>query len=347
MLPSRLSGGKPVLRDLTLIVEHGRIFSNARFRKRRRGESHEPCTSRLESARPRAMVRLRKLGIVARFELRDALRSKLVIVVVGLFGAGAGLGCFGFIKALQAAEASAREFLAKQGGVAPEVVPMEDVENTALQGIFSSFENEGVRDTLSEMQPLAIFFGVAASYTIPLLVLALSSGAHAGDIQSGAARFTLFRCDRMTWALGKMLGHLCLLALGLFVAALVAGTMGALLQPEFAAHTWSDLLFASLRALVFGAAYLGIFSGVSLTTRSPLKARAFSLLTLIACGAGHLIASSSESALSYARWLFPGQYELGLWNADLLTYLGSVAALLLLGGIGFALGANTFLRRDA
>ena len=46
---------------------------------------------------------------------------------------------------------------------------------------------------------------------VPLLVLVTSGGVHAADIASGSTRFVLTRSDRLTWSLGKFLGHALLL----------------------------------------------------------------------------------------------------------------------------------------
>lgn len=298
------------------------------------------------------MIDLGRLEKVARFELRDALRSKLVIIVVGLFAAGAGLGALGFIKALQAAEKSARRFLAQQNGVPEELIPMDEVKAEAIAGLIRSVADEGMRETLLNMQPLAIFYGFAALYLVPLLVLTLSGGTHAADIDSGAARFALFRCDRPTWALGKMVGHALLLLLGLVVGALVAGTLGAVYQPEFESKTFLALLVASGRAWIYGVAYLGIFSGISLVSGAPLRARALSLFALIGCGVGHLVLSSDwlekkAPPLSYLRFLLPGEYERGLWLSDPLPVMGHVLVLGCISAAGLALGTSAFMRRDA
>jgi len=293
------------------------------------------------------MIDFKKMGIVARFELFDALRSKLVLLVVGTFAAGSAIGSLIFIKSMQVAEEGARNFLAQQGGLQPADVPIVEIKQRAIKNTFSSLENEGLRDTLLDLSPLAIFYGFAAIYSVPFLVLALSAGSHASDIQSGAARFALFRCSRPTWALGKLLGHFYLLATGLLVAALVSGGLGSYLQPTFESRTWADFLVSSLRALVFGFAYLGIFSGISLMARAPLRARAFSLFTLMALGVAHLYVFSSNSPAAHIRWLLPGTYSLNLWSSQLPALLLSVAALFSLGFLGFSLGAFVFSRRDA
>jgi hypothetical protein len=140
--------------------------------------------------------------------------------------------------------------------------------------------------------------------------------------------------------------------MGLLIGALVAGCCGAYLQTDFAHRTWGDLLVAAARAWVYGVAYLGIFSGISLVAGAPLAARAFSLVALIFSGLGHAIAASDwmrekASILSSAKWLFPGEYELGLWSANLTANLLSVAALLFIGGAVFSFGTSVFMRRDA
>lgn len=298
------------------------------------------------------MIDFRKLDKVARFELRDALRSRLVVIIVALFAGGAGLGALVFIKSMQGAERLARHQLATMNGVPAEAIPIAEVRDKAISGLIHAIKDEGLRDALLGMQPLAIFYGYLSLFTVPLLVLTLSGGTHAADLQSGTARFSLVRCNRPTWALGKLAGHALLLGFGLLVGALVAGLVGAVYQPEFEARTWGALLLASLRAWIYGISYLGLFSGVSLIAGAPLRARALSLFVLVGCGVGHLVASSdwlSKKAeiLSLLKWFFPGQYESGLWVAEPLPYLASVTALVALGAAGFSLGTLSFMRRDA
>lgn len=298
------------------------------------------------------MIDFRRLWLVAAFELRDAMRSKLAIIIVVLFAAGSALGSAGFIKSVQGAESAARNLLAEQAGIDPEMIPLSQVRTQALTLLFSFVKDEELRNILRDLQPLAIFFGYASLQAVPLLVLTLSAGSHAADIQNGTARFSLFRCNRPTWALGKMLGHAGLLGVGLLVGALVAGSMGFFMQPEFEPRTLSDLLIAAVRTWLYGLTYLAVFSGLSLIAGTPMKARALCLAALIASGVGHLIFRSdsiAESAppLAYLKWLFPGQHELSLWMTTPLTLGVAVAALLAIGAAGLSLGISVFDRRDA
>lgn len=298
------------------------------------------------------MIDFRRLGLVAQFELRDALRSKLALIVVALFAAGSAFGSFVFIKLYQQAELAARQLIADQTGLSPDAVELEEIRQQAMRGTFSLLENESLKNALMELQPLAIFFGYASLQAVPLLVLALSAGAHAADIQSGTARFSLFRCNRPTWALGKTLGHAGLLGIGLLVAATVAGVLGISLQPEFSATTFVALYTASMRTWIYGLCYLAIYSGLSLITGTPLQARALSLLTLIGCGIGHLVLGSQWAEeelppLALLRWIFPGAHEGGLWLGFSSSFFIAALALLSIGAAALSAGIWFFERKDA
>src|SRR5690606_13685000 len=122
----------------------------------------------------------------------DAMRSKLAIIIVVLFAAGSGLGAAGFIKSMQTAESAARDLLAEQAGIDAATIPLEQVRSQAFTVLFSFIEDENLRNVLLGLQPLAIFFGYVSLQAVPLLVLTLSAGSHAADIQNGTARFSLF-----------------------------------------------------------------------------------------------------------------------------------------------------------
>src|SRR5690606_15904717 len=157
-------------------------------------------------------------------------------------------------------------------GIPESQLPADLVREQALPMCTSLVADAGIREELLRMPPLSIFYGYMALILVALLVLVISTGTIAADLGSGAARFALFRCDRLTWATGKLLGQEALLAAGLSVGALVAGTVGALLDAGFVPETWLWLLRTSFRAWLYGSAYLGIFLGISLVSRSALKA---------------------------------------------------------------------------
>jgi hypothetical protein len=294
-------------------------------------------------------VSWRKLWIVARFELGEALRSRLVVVILTLYGAGAALGAYLFAKLLAAAEEAARAALAES--LSASALPADLLRRQAFPRVLSGLiDNEALRAELSNIEPLALFYGFMALHLVAPLVLATSGGAHAGDLAQGASRFVLTRCDRLSWALGKLLGHAALLAVGLLVGALVTGVVASLqarLDP--ASVVW--LIRAAFRAWVYGSAYLGIFSGVSLVAGAPARARMLCVLVLFGLWLGHGLSQADALAqrapgAQYLAWLFPAHYQLLLWSPSWLESLPAMLALLLIGSSGFALGFWAFARGD-
>lgn len=297
-------------------------------------------------------MNLRKVRIVARFELVEALRSRLALVVVGFYAAGAAVGAWGFVNALAAAERAARDALADAMRVPAASLPPDLVRERALPRIAEGIEDERIREVLLSMEPLGIFYGFMALNFVALFVLLISGGTHAADLESGAARYVLFRVDRTSWALGKTAGQAALLAVGLLVGALVTGLMGLWLDDAFKMATFASLGRASLSAWLYGLAYLGLFSGVSMIAKSPLRARGLSLLVLIACAIGHSIATSDAvndraPPVGLLRWIFPGEYRAGLWYASAGSFAVSVIGLIAIGAAGFSLGSRALERRDA
>lgn len=298
------------------------------------------------------MIDLRRLLLVAAFELRDALRARLVVFLVALFAAGAGLGTWGFLSALRVAEAQARELMADQLGVSQGIIEMNEIRETALTGLFSMVQNPELRGSLLAQEPLSLFFGYVSLLGVPLLVLLLSAGSHSADIQAGSVRFALFRCDRTTWALGKTVGHAALLAVGLMVAAGVAAAVNSYLGGGVYPEVWMQLFLAALRTWVYGLAYLGLFVGLSLLIQAKIAAQALCFFAMLGLAIGHAVVSSESlrealPAVQFLAWLFPAQYKLQLWLLTPLPFLLATVALLSIGAGGFALGARLFAGRDA
>lgn len=298
------------------------------------------------------MLDAKKLWVVARFELLEALRSRLFLIVVSMYGAGAGIGSYAFIKTVEATESAARRSLAQNLGIPESELPADLVREQALPMFTSLVEDAGIREELLRMPPLSIFYGFMALNLVALLVLVISTGTMAADLASGAARFALFRCDRLTWASGKFLGQEALLAAGLCAGALVAGTAGVMLDTGFEPETWLWLLRTSFRAWLYGSAYLGVFLGISLISRSALKARALALFVWMAFGISHSIVTAEFlnariPFLHYFGVVFPAQHRQSLWSPDWGNYLLAAVALLAIGLAGFLAGQAVFQRRDA
>jgi hypothetical protein len=293
---------------------------------------------------------MRKLAIVARFELAEALRSRLVVVVLCLYGLGAAFGAFAFVKTLSAAEQSVRTSLAQT--MSAHDLDDEQVRRDAKSQILSHIvEDRELLADLVAVDPLAIFYGYMALTFVAPFVLLTCGGAHARDLRRGAVRFVLTRCDRLTWALGKTLAQAVLLVLGLSVSALATAAVGLWLA-HFDAATLFWLARAAVRALMYGLAYLGIFTGLSLALREPGPAVAACALTLFGLWFGHGLTHWSWLGqqlppVRAAAWLFPGQYQELLWSPSWLVSGAAALALIAMGALAFAGGHWLFRRADA
>ncbi len=299
---------------------------------------------------PAPWLDARKLGIVARFELAEALRSRLVVVVLALYGAGAALGAFLFVQALDAAERSVRTALDAQ--LNAHELPPGEVQRQAVSQVLAHLIDD--RELLADLlaaDPLALFYGFMALQLVAPFVLLTSAGSHATDVSRGTTRFLLTRCERLTWSLGKTLAHAALLALGLALSALTAAAVG-FWQGHLGAASVPWLVRAAGRALVYGLAYLGIFAGVGLAIPSPSRARAGCVLVLLGCGLGHTLSQSGWLAallpgVQLLGWVFPGQYQELLWSPSWLLSGLAALGLLALGALGLAGGHLRFRGADA
>jgi hypothetical protein len=303
------------------------------------------------SARERApWLDTHRLGVVLRFELAEALRARLVLLVLSVYGAGAALGSYLFVRALAAAERSAQSALDAQ--LNAHVLAPEGVQREAVKQVLSYLvDDPELLADLVEADPLALFYGFMALQLVTSLVLLTSAGAHATDTSRGTTRFLLTRCERLTWALGKMLAHAALLALGLGLSALATAAVG-FWQGHLSAASLPWLARAAARTLAYGLAYLGIFSGVSLAIPSPSGSRAACVLVLMGCWLGHTASQARWIAallpgIQALGWIFPGQYQELLWSPNWLVSSGAALALLALGALGFAGGHLRFRGADA
>jgi len=132
-------------------------------------------------------------------------------------------------------------------------------------------DDEATRQELLRMPPLSILYGFLALNAVVPLVLIVSAGTMAADVSSGSARYALFRCDRLTWATGKLMGQEAVLAAGLLVGALVASGVGMPADSCFQPETWFWLLRTSFRAWLYANGKDRCFSGIQWTPSRLLK----------------------------------------------------------------------------
>lgn len=296
--------------------------------------------------------RFRTIWLVAVFDFFESLRSRKALALLALALLGSISTAAVFSRVIYEAENELSRKLgvahtAKVGAMADEVLQSEE-----LQRVLSDFtQDPALANAMTHVPAIALFSGWLGLTFLPLLVVLSSSDAVAIEVSSGSARFMLFRCDRLSWALGKLLGQALLMAAGIAV-----GAAGALAVAAIVWHAWHPLATAwwmvrlGVRVWIYGFAWLGLAVGISLATRSVNLARGLGLVALFGLGflarvVGHY-ATRWPVALGSVEQLFPHAHSLGLWQPAFVDRLPSIVMLFALGFLGFFLGYARFARND-
>jgi ABC-type transport system involved in multi-copper enzyme maturation permease subunit len=298
---------------------------------------------------------VRDVWIIARYELGEAIRSRRVLVLALLYVGGATIGSIFFVDMLaQFEETVSRTLLvpdpSKPGALTDAMLQSNEFRNVLARLL----DDSALADRLIALPPLATFYGWLALTFAPVLVMLTSVDTIANDLQTGAARFALVRTDRLTWAVGKLLGQTLLmigsLALGAFACLLV----GSLRMAHFDfVQTLFWLLVNSWSAVVYAFAYIGLALGLSQLTRSAHTARALGLFCLALFGIARAVLASdllNEKLPVIAQsltLLFPRTYQLDLWSDALGKQAPAVIMLIALGISYFAAGYAYRRTKDA
>lgn len=300
------------------------------------------------------MRRLRDALVVAEQDLAESLRSRKALVLLGMYLAGALAACGIFVRVLQEVETVVADGLRvarteRPGAMTTQLMQSDELRRV-IEGLIGDAE---LAAELVQIPPMALFYGWVALTFVPPLVALTSGDAIAGQLSTGAARFALIRTDRLSWAVGKMLGQAALLAVGVSlgaVGAFLVGWSGLLSFAPVDTALW--LLRLGARAWVYGVAWLGIVMGAGQLTRSVPKARGLALLALVVIGTLSVVlqvdwvVERAPVIADTVHQLLPGAHQLDLWRPDLGRRAIAVGALLTIGGIAFATGHLRLSRVD-
>ncbi len=295
------------------------------------------------------MTHAQSIRLVAAFDLVESLKSRRAIVLFALYFAGA-LGASGiFIRVLTAIQ----ERLEEQVGQSVDVKQlMESPGMGRLVGALAG--DEQVAEAIVAIPPMALFYGWLAMNFVPLLVLFTSADAISGDLSSGAVRYSLFRTDRISWALGKLIGQTCLMAVGVLVGAIGCWLMGLVFLDDMrVGQTALWLLRISGRTIVYSFSYLGMAMCASQLTRTRFRAGGLALALMFMASLGgsviqfEPIVDISPPVFGALAKLFPSGHHLYLWHPGVLESTTAMVGLISIGLTFFFLGFWRFSTRDA
>ena len=301
------------------------------------------------SSQSGAMPLAQSIRLVAEFDLLESLRSRKAIVLLSLYFVGA-LGASGiFIRIITVI----REGLEERVGQAVDMKEM--MESPGMRQVVGALAGDAdVAEAIVSIPPMALFYGWLAMNFVPLLVLFTSADAIAGDLSSGAVRFSLFRTDRVSWAVGKLIGQTSLMAVGVLVGALACWLTGVIwLDGMPLGETALWLLRISGRSIVYSFAYLGMVMCASQLARTGARAGGLALLIMFFCSlagsvvqAGFIMEQSPDMFTAISK-LFPNGHHLWLWHPGVFESLSAMLGLIVIGLAWFSLGFWRFATRDA
>ena len=298
------------------------------------------------------MLEWKKTTAVAGFELSEALRSRFVLLLSLLSGLGSFIASSIFLNLLSSAEELATDTLANQTNADTEALSAQLTQDNLMPWIASMISDPGTREQVASMDPLSVFFGFAALQTVAGFVLLSSTATIPKDLVSGAARFTLLRCERLSWVAGKALGQTILLAGGLLLAAAAATAASVWVDRTLDVDRVLWLFRMSFRAWLYGFAHLGLFMGLSMFTRAVMHARVLSFAALMLMSLAHAVLTSGVlneklPGIDTLAWVIPAHHQGQLWSSSVLPYAMSVLTLLAIGLTALYAGYAAFQRRDA
>jgi hypothetical protein len=163
-----------------------------------------------------------------------------------------------------------------------------------------------------------------------------------------------YATDWLSWALGKLVGQACLLAMGVLVGAVACWATGALWldgMPLAETALWLERI--SGRTVVDSFSYLGMMMCASQLAQTTARAGALALVIMFMASLGGTIvqaepiAARSPELFNALSKLFSNGHHLVLWHPGMVRLLTAMASLVAIGLGFFALGDWRFRGRDA
>jgi ABC-type transport system involved in multi-copper enzyme maturation permease subunit len=298
----------------------------------------------------------RDVALVARFELAESLRSRLLVVMVLLFVGAGALGAWTYSAFVEEAEQRAAQVLHAPTGGKPGAAVRRLRDSASYRDVLRFFVHDDKKaDYFAAFPPIVVFYAFASFLFSPWLILFTSAETIASEVATRAIRYSLLRTGRLTYALGKALGQLLILIGVTGTAGLVFYIVAWLKLSGFEpGATALGLLGYWPRIVLYTLPFLSWALFASMATASANVARIISLggavVLAIACGvsiwAQQPQLSAGASALSLLGVITPFGHAEGFRYPLGGALPADLAICLLLTLLYFLAGFAILRRRD-
>jgi ABC-type transport system involved in multi-copper enzyme maturation permease subunit len=281
--------------------------------------------------------------LIARFELAESLRSRRALAVSTLF----------LLTALGLAFAYSEAVEGIRGAIGDRPL-LRGAADTAYEQLLLSLAGGDRRMArfMASQSPAALFLVKMASWFVPILVALTSAEGIASDLGSRAARYTLLRTSRLSFALGKLLGQALLVGTVLGGSALVFFAVALVRTRDFdvAAAAASIALFSPF-LIAHALCFVALAALASQLVASPAAARALALALLVAAGLllgmpGVVQRAGLPSVFGWVSRLSPYAHHSLAFEPSALLRAAGVFAYLALATVYFWAGYLRLRARD-
>jgi ABC-type transport system involved in multi-copper enzyme maturation permease subunit len=245
---------------------------------------------------------VRDVALVARYELAEALRSRLLVVMVLLFVGGGALGAWAFTEVVGRIEQKAAEITGAPSSDRPGRVTRHMRDARSYRDLVRMFAGDDAKaDYYAGFPPIVLFFAWVSLGFTPWLVLFTSAETIATEVSNRSVRYTVLRTSRLQYATGKLLGQLIIVVGVTALSALTFYIVAAASLDGFeAGATAVGLLRFWPRVILNILPCLGWALFASMITSSANLAR------IIALGGAVLMGAATGIAAHPPRWLRDG-----------------------------------------
>lgn len=225
------------------------------------------------------MTALRDLYLVARFEVRRALRTWRALALFLLYAIAYGGAAYLFVGLIGLMENSVAKTLRvaqtdTPGALMDQLIASENFQSAVLD----MTGNERLVEELTTIPPLALFAMWLGMLLIPFFAASASAECISIDLRSRALRFEVLRTGRIELVFGRFLGQLTLTAMASFVAVVVTWAVGmAFMVGNDPVWLLIWLSIMTTKAWAFSVPFAGLGTAASVFTASPAWARVLAI----------------------------------------------------------------------
>ncbi len=297
---------------------------------------------------------LSDVGWVAVYEVGEAVRTRLLQLILLAYAGAIGGACWLFTFILRELETPIALAMGLPATRRPGAMVTQLLEGDELRSMFRPLVASGAElDQLLDRPLLGLWAGAAAMALLPLVVLFAASGSIATEVRSRSIRYLACRASRVSIGLGKLAGQLLLAGVAAALGVLVAWVAGmTLMTGNDPLALLGELTLRTLLACAYALPFAGLGLAASAWVPNANGARVLATGAFLALPiTGYYLdvfakGEVAERAADLLRLFVATTLWAPLWSLDPGTALVAVAHCGVLAVVYYAVGHARLAVRD-